>query len=159
MSKCLLSVLLLVLCSVSLGAQSSSTSASEDLANLWNQYDTISTELSDLLQMQGTNLDELLLTVQTLTTELESLKADLAQWRSELTELHNLSQTLAEESRRLQISMDELLTSLNSLEQRYSGLESQLLILNTRQTATTIGAIVGAVVLTVLIIVFNIQGN
>ena len=158
MSKCLLSVLLLVSSLVSLGAQSSMEPESEQLDELWLNYDQISTELSALLNDQEMGLAELVGRVQTLTIELETLRSELQAWRIELTELQTISETLANESRRLESDIQLLSQQIKEFEQQYSLLETQMLELQTGQNRLTWGAGISvgvAVISIILLFVFK----
>lgn len=126
MRRCWLLVLLLGLCSVSLGAQSSMVSELGQLAGLWQTYDRISTELLQLLELQGTDLGTLVNRVETLTNELEALKAELEQWRLEVQELQGLSETLVTASKLLETDIKTLNHQLLEFSQRYSELERQV---------------------------------
>lgn len=159
MRKCLLSVLVLVLCSASLGAQSFMGLESEQLEELWLNYDRISTELSILFQEQEIDLGELVGRVQILTTELEVLKAELRDWRIELTELQTLSQTLADESRRLESDIQLLSASLKSFSEQYGLLETQVSALQVGHSRMSWVAGISAAVAVASVVLFLVLRN
>ena len=159
MRKCLLSVLLLVSCLVSLGAQSSTAPASEQLGELWSNYDQISTELSALLNDQEMGLAELVGRVQTLTIELETLRSELQAWRIELTELQTISETLANESRRLESDIQLLSQQIKDFEQQYSALETQVSELQAGHSRMSWAAGISAAVAVASVVLFLVLRN